>query len=71
MSTRRQVVIVIHGSGEQRPMDTLRNFVAGVLGPEAGAGGNPPFYNKPDPNAEGFELRRIRVFDRSHDTDFV
>ena len=71
MSTRRQVVIVIHGIGEQRPMDTLRSFVTGVLGPDAGAGGNPPFYNKPDPNAEGFELRRIRVFDRSHDTDFV
>ena len=71
MSTRRQVVIVIHGIGEQRPMDTLRSFVMGVLGPEAGAGGNPPFYNKPDPNAEGFELRRIRAFDRSKDTDFV
>ena len=71
MSTRRQVVIVIHGIGEQRPMDTLRSFVAGVLGPDAGAGGDPPFYNKPDPNAEGFELRRIRAFDRNHDTDFV
>jgi hypothetical protein len=27
---RRQAVIVIHGMGEQRPMDTLRSFVAGV-----------------------------------------
>jgi hypothetical protein len=27
---KRQAVVVIHGMGEQRPMDTLRNFVAGV-----------------------------------------
>jgi hypothetical protein len=28
----RQAVIVIHGMGEQRPMDTLRSFVDGVKG---------------------------------------
>lgn len=27
----RQAVVVIHGMGEQRPMDTLREFVSGVL----------------------------------------
>ena len=28
----RQAVVIIHGIGEQRPMQTLRAFVAGVLG---------------------------------------
>lgn len=26
----RQAVVIIHGMGEQRPMDTLRDFVNGV-----------------------------------------
>jgi hypothetical protein len=31
MSKPRQALILIHGIGEQRPMETLRGFVDGVL----------------------------------------
>ena len=67
----RQAVVIIHGIGEQRPMETLRSFVFGVLGAEFRANGKRTFYSKPDPNAENFELRRYRAFDRNSDTDFV
>jgi glycosyltransferase involved in cell wall biosynthesis len=30
----RQAVVLIHGIGEQRPMDTLKKFVSAVLGPQ-------------------------------------
>lgn len=67
----RQAVIVIHGIGEQRPMDTLRGFVTGVLGTDTKTNGEPAFYSKPDPNADSFELRRFRAFDSTADTDFL
>jgi hypothetical protein len=67
----RQAVIVIHGIGEQRPMDTLRSFVLGVLGSELDADGKRRFYSKPDPNAEGFEERRYRAFSGTTDSDFI
>lgn len=67
----RQAIIVIHGIGEQRPMDTLRSFVMGVLGTDTKANGQPAFYSKPDPNADSFELRRFRAFDSTADTDFL
>jgi hypothetical protein len=31
----KQAVIVVHGMGEQRPMETLRAFVSGLLSPDA------------------------------------
>jgi hypothetical protein len=49
---RKQAVIVIHGIGEQRPMDTLRSFVASVL-PTSHV------YSKPDPFSGSYELRRL------------
>jgi hypothetical protein len=67
----RQAVIVIHGIGEQRPMDTLRSFVMGVLGTDTKPNGEPAFYSKPDPNSDSFELRRFRAFDSTADTDFL
>jgi len=30
MVRKRQAVVLIHGIGEQRPMDTLRSFVSGL-----------------------------------------
>jgi hypothetical protein len=66
----RQAVVVIHGIGEQRPMETLRSFVLGVLG-SAVQNKRRIFYSKPDPNADTFELRRYRAFDRNSDTDFI
>jgi hypothetical protein len=52
-----QAVILIHGIGEQRPMQTLRGFVDNLLG-----GTGPAFYySKPDRMAANFELRRLRA----------
>ena len=57
MSDTRQAVVVIHGIGEQRPMDTLRRFVEAIM-PDP-PGGKPKFWSKPDPMSELFELRRL------------
>jgi hypothetical protein len=51
-SKRRQAVLLIHGIGEQRPMATLRGFVAALL-----SGGE--FHSKPDDLSLSFELRRL------------
>jgi hypothetical protein len=50
----RQAVVVIHGIGEQRPMETLRSFVRGVVG-KRGA------LSKPDRITSTLELRRMAV----------
>jgi hypothetical protein len=49
----RQAVIIIHGIGEQRPMDTLRNFARTMVGEK--------IRNKPDKMSSLFELRRLQV----------
>ena len=58
----KQAVILIHGIGEQRPMDTLRGFVRTVWEtdkaihhPHAELG----TFSKPDEISESFELRRL------------
>jgi len=53
-----QAVIVIHGIGEQRPMDTIRGFADAVL-PEPEQGGE-KFFSRPDPLSESFELRVLQ-----------
>ena len=53
----RQAVVVIHGIGEQRPMDTLRSFVEAVL-PEP-PGDRVKFLSVPDRMSESFELRKL------------
>ena len=60
-----QAVVVIHGMGEQRPMDTLRGFVEAVLPPR---GDGEPYFSKPDALAETLELRKLQDRDqpRSH-----
>jgi hypothetical protein len=35
---KKQAVIVVHGMGEQRPMQTLRGFVSGLLSPDSAPG---------------------------------
>lgn len=49
--------MLIHGIGEQRPMDTLRSFMAGI--------GLEHFYSKPDRLSENFELRRFSAGETS------
>jgi len=60
----KQAVIVIHGMGEQRPMDTLRGFVRSVweLDKKITANGLPQpsaVWSKPDLRTGSLELRRI------------
>jgi hypothetical protein len=71
MAKPRQAVVLIHGIGEQRPMETLRGFVLSVLGDGSFGAGHRTFYSKPDPNADGFELRRLRAFEGKADSDFI
>ena len=53
-----QAVIIIHGMGEQRPMDTLRSFAGAVL-PEPKQGGE-KYFSRPDSLSESFELRVLQ-----------
>ena len=68
----RQAVVLIHGIGEQRPMDTLRAFVAALL-PEDKQHANSvssgqaetqdqqKYYSKPDTLGDSYELRRLKL----------
>jgi hypothetical protein len=57
----KTAVIVIHGMGEQWPMETLRGFVdaAWTKDPEIPPPGPTQVYSKPDQITGSFELRRI------------
>ncbi len=68
----RQAVIVVHGVGEQRPMDTLRSFVNAMLGGDsAGASQSEPrFYSNPDRISDTLELRKLTTRDARSRTDF-
>ena len=63
---RTQAVVIIHGIGEQRPMETLRGFADAVL-PDPTLGGE-KYFSKPDRLSESFELRKLqnRVQPRTH-----
>jgi len=63
-----QAVVVIHGIGEQKPMDTVRNFVDAVL-PEPETS-KKKYYSRPDDMSESFELRKLTQYDESLRTDF-
>lgn len=58
----KQAIILIHGIGEQRPMDTLRGFVEAVWGRDESVHhryGDPSVWSKPDTISGSFELRRL------------
>ena len=72
MAQPRQALILIHGIGEQRPMDTLRGFVDAVLdqGPSTSQA-DAKYYSKPDLLADNLELRRlVSAGGRDDRTDF-
>jgi hypothetical protein len=50
-----QAIVIIHGMGEQRPMDFLRGFV------DAAIPAGEKVFSQPDPLSKSFELRRLRV----------
>jgi hypothetical protein len=53
-----QAVVIIHGIGEQHPMETVRAFADAVL-PEPEQGGE-KYFVRPDPLSESFELRKLQ-----------
>jgi hypothetical protein len=57
-ASMRQAVVVIHGIGEQRPMDTVRGFVDATM-PLPSNPIKPKFWSKPNPMSELFELRKL------------
>jgi hypothetical protein len=64
----KTAVVMIHGMGEQWPMETLRGFVqaAWTADPEmTSPGHNDQIYSKPDTITGSFELRRITTRDWS------
>jgi len=63
-SRPRQAVLVIHGMGEQKPMDTLRRFVSAVWTRDdnlhiKGSLAVRKWWSKPDPISKSYELRCI------------
>ena len=61
-SFRRQAVVVIHGIGNQQPMDTLRGFVSRLLEP------NDKMYSSPNRLTDNLELRKLSIGHKN--TDF-
>ncbi len=59
---RKIAVIMIHGIGEQRPMDTLRSFVGAVLSKPPSPKYKPRYWSKPDIFSGSFELRRLNAY---------
>ena len=54
---KRQAVVVIHGIGEQRPMETVRSFVDAVVTKANPTGQR--YWNRPDRMSQSFELRKF------------
>jgi len=52
----RQAVVIVHGMGEQRPLETLSEFIGAAL--EADGGGRRLFYSRPDQVVDSYESRR-------------
>lgn len=52
----RQAVVIVHGMGEQRPLETLNEFIGAAL--EADGGGKRLFYSRPDQVVDSYESRR-------------
>ena len=82
---KRQAVVIMHGMGEQIPMQTLNGFAKAVWGedrtlidrdrPDSVTGGprtDNPMWSKPDPRNNSFELRRLTTEESSsgYKTDF-
>lgn len=72
MSEPRQALILIHGIGEQRPMETLRGFIDGVLDqPPSTSQVDAKYYSKPEVMSGNYEMRRlVSAGGRGGRTDF-
>lgn len=62
-----QAIVVVHGMGEQKPMDTIRGFARSVWASDPGVWSNDPkgpsdpggVWSKPDTRTGSLELRRL------------
>jgi hypothetical protein len=70
----RQAVVIVHGMGEQRPLDALTQFVKAALPPDdrppSQRKPTQPFYSRPDLMTESYESRvflapRVKASDES------
>jgi hypothetical protein len=73
--SRKQAILLIHGIGEQRPMDTLRGFVQTVWATNRDIQHEhavPGVFSKPDDISGSYELRRLTTTMNRHEvrTDF-
>jgi len=74
---KRQAIVVVHGQGQQRPMGTIRDFVAALWASNPDVTPDPP-YNKdnawivPDSKSGLYEMQRITTppHDEGRRTDF-
>jgi hypothetical protein len=55
----RQAVVIVHGMGEQRPLDALNGFIHAAIPP--GPHGPRQFYSRPDEVTDSYESRRLLV----------
>ncbi|WJG09092.1 hypothetical protein [Aliiglaciecola sp. LCG003] len=55
---KKQAVVLVHGIGEQRPMQTVREFVKSIWVKDTELS-NTRFWNKPSEVSESFEHRRL------------
>lgn len=64
----RQAVVIVHGMGEQRPLDMLNKFIkAAIPGASSTAVNEKPiYYSRPDEASDSYESRRMLA----PDTDF-
>lgn len=53
----RQAVVIVHGMGEQRPLDTLNGFISAALTPDAD--GQQAYYSRTEDVTGSYESRRF------------
>ncbi|WP_171175641.1 hypothetical protein [Ruegeria sp. HKCCA4633] len=61
INVERQAVVIVHGIGEQRPMDTVKSFVEAIKKIDTTDSPLQPVWLKPDKISEGFEHRRFTI----------
>lgn len=74
---KRQAIVVVHGQGQQRPMGTIRDFVAALWASNPDVSPDPPYSKDntwivPDSKSGLYEMQRITTppHDEGRRTDF-
>lgn len=74
---KRQAIVVVHGQGQQRPMGTIRDFVAALWASNPDVTPDPPYSKEntwivPDNKSGLYEMQRITTppHDKGRRTDF-